>query len=260
MRPRVTTPLQHEVYTVLVEYGLPESAELRVIVKDSAPLRASRVCSSMESPLDMVSVRVLGSLIEKEITTPDNYPLTLNALTAACNQTSNRDPVMDLDEATVSRSLDDLAHRSLARGVHRGDSRVMRYRHRMAETLNLHPAEIAVMCVLMLRGIQTVGEIRTRTARMFEFNDLAHVDVTLQALMTLSPPLVAQLPRRPGQKEVRYAQLLSGEPQLSATEQPPALDPDVPGRIEILEQDVSSLRTELAELRARFEEFRREFQ
>jgi hypothetical protein len=214
---------------------------------------------SMESPLDSVGVRVLGCLIEKESTTPDNYPLTLNALTAACNQTSNRDPVMSLDEATVSTSLDDLSRRSLARGVHRGDSRVMRYRHRMVETMNLHPAEIAVLCVLTLRGFQTVGEIRTRTARLFEFTDLAHVDVTLQALMTLSPPLVAQLPRQPGQKEVRYAHLLSGEPQLPASEQPLVPDPEESKRNDDLEHEVASLRAELADLRAQFEEFRREF-
>lgn len=214
----------------------------------------------MDNPLDVVAVRVLGSLIEKEFTTPDNYPLTLNALVAACNQTSNRDPVLTLDEATVSKSLDDLAQRSLVRGVHRSDSRAKRYRHLMSESLKLHPAELAAMCVLLLRGAQTAGEIRTRTARMFEFVDLKHVDVTLQALMTLPTPLVAQLPRRPGQKEVRYAHLLSGEPAVDATESGPATAPVEPDRIEALEQAVDSLRAEMAELRARFEEFRRQFQ
>jgi uncharacterized protein YceH (UPF0502 family) len=203
---------------------------------------------------------VLGSLIEKEITTPDNYPLTLNALTAACNQTSNRDPVLKVDEATVSNSLEDLARRSLVRGVHRSDSRVLRYRHLMAESLKLHPAEIAVLCVLMLRGAQTAGEIRTRTARLHEFPDLAHLDVTLRALMTLSTPLVAQLPRRPGQKEVRYAHLLSGEPQADTPEHGAAEDVVETSRLEAIEQEVASLRAEMAELRARFEEFRREFQ
>jgi hypothetical protein len=240
--------------SVIAVYG--DSAGLRYRIrtraKDAAPARACRVCSSHGKPPGYFQRSRAGIPDRKgDHPTPDNYPLTLNALTAACNRTSNRDPVMNLDEATVSTSLDDLARRSLARGVHRSDSRVMRYRHRMAETLNLHPAEIAAMCVLMLRGHQTVGEIRTRNARMFEFNDLAHVDVTLQALMTLSLPLVAQLPRRPGQKEVRYAQLLSGEPQSSGTEQPPPMDPEEPGRIEILEQEVAFLRTELAELRAR---------
>jgi uncharacterized protein YceH (UPF0502 family) len=214
----------------------------------------------MDSPLDVVAVRVLGSLIEKESTTPDNYPLTLNALVAACNQSSNRDPVLALDDASVSNSLDELSRRSLVRGVHRSDSRAKRYRHLMAETMKLHPAEIAVLCVLMLRGAQTAGEIRTRTARLFEFVDLTHVDVTLQALMTLPTPLVAQLQRRPGQKEVRFAHLLSGEPQAEATELAPAVDPVEPDRVEALERAIDALRGEMAELRERFEEFRREFQ
>jgi len=216
----------------------------------------------MESHVDVIGVRVLGSLIEKEITTPDNYPLTLNALTAACNQTSNRDPVLELDAATVSKSLEDLGRRSLVRAVHRSDSRARRYRHQMSETLNLHAAETAVMCVLMLRGAQTAGEIRTRAARLFEFTDLAHVDITLQALMTLSAPLVAQLPRRPGQKEVRYVHLLSGEPQMEANtpEQGAAEDLVETGRVEVLEHAVTSLREEVAELRALLEEFRRQFE
>jgi uncharacterized protein YceH (UPF0502 family) len=165
-----------------------------------------------------------------------------------------------VDEASVSQSLDELARRSLARGVHRSDSRVMRYRHLMAESMKLHPAESAVLCALMLRGAQTVGEIRTRTARLFEFVDLTHVDVTLKALMTLPTPLVAQLPRRAGQKEVRYAHLLAGEPQMETTDLGPAADPVETDRIEALEAAVDSLRAELAEMRARFEEFRLEFQ
>src|SRR5688500_17641278 len=219
----------------------------------------------MERPLDAVAVRVLGALIEKQLTTPDNYPLTLNALTAACNQTSNRDPVMNLDEATVLSSLDVLARHALARAVHKSDSRALRYRHLMLETFHLHQPELAVMCVLMLRGPQTSGEIRTRTTRMSEFVELAHVEITLEALITLSPqPLVVQLPRLPGQKEVRYAHLLSGEPEIADT--PAALDVSVAeprarnDRIEALEHDVAALRAELAELRAQLEEFRREFQ
>lgn len=214
----------------------------------------------MESPLDVVGVRVLGSLIEKEVTTPDYYPLTLNALTAACNQTSNRDPVMAVDEATVLASLEDLGRRSLARAVSRGVSRVNRYRHLLPESMHLHTTEIAVLCVLMLRGAQTAGEIRTRAARLCEFPDLAQVDITLQALMTLSTPLVARLPRRPGQKEVRYAHLLAGEPEQETTEQSAADDAGEDSRVEALEYTVASLRADLAELRARFEEFTREFQ
>ena len=215
---------------------------------------------TIDHPLSEVDVRVIGALIEKEITTPDNYPLTLNALVAACNQSSNRDPVMSLDDGIVSKSLDDLARRSLVGAVHRSDSRAKRYRHRLSEALNLHPAETAVMCVLMLRGAQTTGEIRTRTTRLFAFRDLAHVDVTLEALMTLATPLVAQMPRRPGQKEVRYAHLLSGDP----VDAPPEIETQTfvieTDRVAALEQSVDALRAELAELRERFDALQREFQ
>jgi uncharacterized protein YceH (UPF0502 family) len=214
----------------------------------------------MHNPLDPVAVRVLGSLIEKEITTPDAYPLTLNALTAACNQTTNREPVMSLDEPAVAASLQELARRSLAREVFRSDSRAKRYRQTMSESLSLHPAELAVMCVLMLRGPQTTGEIKTRTARLFNFIDLAQVDITLQALMTLSTPLVAQLARQPGQKEVRYGHLLSGEPAHIVDTLQKDAQPSKTSRLDALEAEVTSLRTEMAELQARFEEFRRQFQ
>lgn len=215
----------------------------------------------MDSPLDAVAVRVLGSLIEKEITTPDNYPLTLNSLVAACNQTSNRDSLLALDEATVSRSLEDLRRRSLVRAVQRSDSRVMRYRHLLLESLNLSAAETAALSVIMLRGSQTVGEIKTRTARLYEFADLAQVENTLDALIAREPfALVARLPRRPGQKEVRFAHLLSGEPAADVAEPvAPAGSPE-PSRVEVLEQSIDALRAEVAELRARFDEFRREFQ
>ena len=213
----------------------------------------------MESPLDSAAVRVLGSLIEKEITTPDNYPLTLNSLVAACNQSSNREPVLSLDEATVAHTLEDLRKRSLVRAVQRSDSRVMRYRHLLTESMTLSAAETAALCVLMLRGAQTVGEIKTRTARLYEFPDLGAVEATLEGLIERQPAaLVARLPRRPGQKEVRFAHLLAGEPEQDATAAMP--DAQQPERIDTLEQSVDALRAEVAELRARFEEFRREFQ
>ena len=218
----------------------------------------------MDEPLDEVGVRVLGSLVEKELTTPDNYPLTLKALTAACNQTSSRDPVMELDEATVSRSLDDLQRRSLARGIHRGDARVMRYRQEIGERLHLHRPELAVLSVLMLRGPQTPGEIKTRTARAFEFVDPGHVEITLESLTELSTPLVGALPRRPGQKEVRYAHLLAGPPKEGVPEErqsraePPHHSAN--GRIEELERELSSLREEVVELQAQFDAFRRQFE
>lgn len=217
--------------------------------------------------LDPAAVRVLGSLIEKEITTPDNYPLTLNALVAACNQTSNRDPVMALDEPGVADTLAELARRGLAREVHRSDSRAKRYRQTLSEALSLHPAETAVLCALMLRGPQTPGEIRTRTGRLFEFRDVPHVEVTLQSLATLADPLVVQLPRRPGQKEVRHTHLLSGEPEVEA--EPPAAAGAVPEaraeraprrteEIDVLEAEVQALRAEVAQLRDQLEEVRRE--
>jgi uncharacterized protein len=214
----------------------------------------------MQSPLDFVGVRVLGALIEKEITTPDYYPLTLNALTAACNQKSNRDPVLELDEATVSKGLDDLGRRGWVRPVHRSDSRAMRYRQQLSEALSLHPAETAVMCVLMLRGAQTVGEIRTRAARLFEFGDLAQVEITLNALMTLPDPLVTQLPRQAGRKEARFAHLLAGELAADAAVQNEPAAAMEGGRIEVLEEQVASLREEVAQLRERLEEFVRAFQ
>jgi uncharacterized protein len=216
----------------------------------------------MDEALDAVAARVLGSLIEKESTTPDAYPLTLNALIAACNQTSNRDPVLQLDEAAVSQGLAELDRRSLARAVHRGDARAKRYRHLLAESLNLHPAEIAALGVLLLRGARTAGEIRTRSARLFEFRDVPHVEVTLQALMTLPAPLVARVPRRPGQKEARYAHLLSGEPQAEADGPEPRMprEPADSGRLEAIEEAVVALRAEVAELRQALEAFRRQFE
>lgn len=218
----------------------------------------------VNEPLDPVAVRILGALVEKEFTTPDNYPLSLNALTAACNQASNRDPVMDLDEAAVAAALKELIRRSLAREVHRSDSRVKRYRHLLSDTLHMHPPEMAALCVLLLRGPQTVGEIKGRTGRMFEFIDLAHVEITLDSLVTFSTPLAAPLPRQPGQKEVRYAHTLAGEPQPF---EPPARGnvtaaetPTQPDRVDALEQELAALRAEMAELRAQFDAFRREFQ
>lgn len=215
-------------------------------------------------PLDDVDVRVLGSLMEKELTTPDNYPLTLNALTAACNQTSSRDPVMALDESEVARSLDRLAARAFARGVHRSDARVMRYRQEIGETLHLHRPERAVLSVLMLRGPQTPGEIRTRTSRAVEFVDPSHVEITLDALATLTTPLVVALPRQPGQKEARYTHLLAGPPRLDPVDTPPEPPaerrPAAADRIAALEAEVVSLRREVAELRDQLREFREQFE
>ena len=158
--------------------------------------------------LTAIEVRILGALIEKESTTPDVYPLSLNALTTACNQSSNRDPVMSLSDDSVRWAINNLRQQSLVRAIQPSDSRVMKYQHLVAEKLGLDAPALAVMCVLMLRGAQTIGEIKTRTSRLAEFASLADVEATLNGLVTRE--IVAELPRRPGQKEVRYAHLLSG--------------------------------------------------
>jgi uncharacterized protein len=169
------------------------------------------------NPLNDIDVRVLGALIEKELTTPEYYPLSLNALVNACNQTSNRDPVVKYDEPTVKSAVDRLRKYSLVRSIQRADARVMKYMHLMRDAMSLEPPELAAMCVLMLRGPQTVGEIRTRSGRLFEFPSLEEAEATLNTLMTRAEPLVARLPRQPGQKEARFTQLLSGdEPTVAA--------------------------------------------
>jgi uncharacterized protein YceH (UPF0502 family) len=199
-------------------------------------------------------VRILGSLIEKEITTPDYYPLSLNALMAACNQLSNRHPVVHFDEATVVRAVDDLRKKDLVHQVERGESRVTRYRHVMPETMGLDKRSVAVMCVLMLRGPQTVGEIRTRSNRICEFENLAEVETVLDSLIAKEPfPLVVRLPRQPGQKEIRYGQLLSGDVTFN---EPEGGD----DRIGKLESAVDGLRKEVEVLQNQFEQFRKQFE
>lgn len=219
----------------------------------------------MDHILTPVEVRVLGSLIEKEITTPEYYPLTLNALTNACNQTSNRDPVVSFDDRTVARALESLREKKLAWMV-TGVGRVPKYEHRLAEALQLAAQEIAVLCVLMLRGPQTVGEIRGRTGRLYEFNELEEVEMTLQALMAAQPPLVSRLPRQPGTKESRYAHLLAGEVLVEEREAAPRLEPATlevrreNERLAKLEAELAQVRGELAELKEEFLRFKRQFE
>lgn len=204
-------------------------------------------------------VRVLGALIEKELTTPEQYPLSLNALTNACNQSSNRDPVVQYDEATVKSAVDRLRKYSLVRSIQRADARVMKYMHLMDEAMGLERREIAAMCVLMLRGPQTVGEIRTRGARLFEFPSLDDVEATLNRLIARSPsPLVSRLPRQPGQKEARYVHLLSG---MSDARHEAQVDvPAESDRFADLESIVESLRREVADLRSELGDLRRLFE
>src|SRR4051812_11939848 len=169
-------------------------------------------------PLTDVEVRILGSLIEKESATPDNYPLSLNALTAACNQLSNREPVMHLTEDAVKYAVNSLRQQSFVRAIQPSDSRVMKFQHLATEKLSLEPEARAVLCVLMLRGAQTLGEIKGRTGRLADFAALADVERAMADL--IASQLAVQLPRRAGQKEVRYAHLLSGEPQETQVHQP----------------------------------------
>ena len=206
----------------------------------------------MDHNLSDNEVRVLGSLIEKEITTPDFYPLSLNALMTACNQTSNRNPVLHLDEDTVAHVADSLRERKLVQVVDRGDSRVIKYRHVLYEAMSLGRPAIAVMCVLMLRGPQTVGEIRTRSNRLYDFSTLEQVEMTLNSLLSAEPPLVARLPRQTGQKDVRYAHLLSGEVLLGEQETGSETEAGA-DRIGRLEQEVEDLRRQFEEFRKKFE-------
>jgi len=216
----------------------------------------------VQPPLTDVEARVLASLVEKEATTPDAYPLSLGALLAACNQTSNREPVMRLDEAAVAEATTSLRRRSLLRAIQPAGSRVTKHQHLLADALALDRRELAVLAVLVLRGPQTVGQLHARTARLAEFPDLAAVEATLDALIAREPePLVARLPRRAGQREVRYAHLLSGEPAADEgpAGPPPASSAD-DGRVAALEQAVAELRDELAALRGELAEFRAQFQ
>jgi uncharacterized protein YceH (UPF0502 family) len=222
---------------------------------------------SEELILSPEEVRVVGALIEKQVTTPEYYPLTLNALRQACNQLSNRDPVVAFDERTVVWALESLRDRKLVRVVTTADGRVPKYRHVLDETLNLKSPEMAVMCVLMLRGAQTVGEIRTRTERLYPFSALSFVETTLEDLMAREAPLVVKLPRQTGRKEPRYAHLLGGEVQVTEPEGAEATtDASAAGargemgRVARLEEELKSVRAELAELREQFGEFRKQFE
>lgn len=201
--------------------------------------------------LDPVEVRVLGALIEKEATTPEYYPLSLNALVNACNQKSNREPVVDFDDDTVQDALDRLREKVLVLKV-TGSGRVDKYAQRISETLNLGRREMALLCVLLLRGPQTLGELKDRSERLFSFADLSEAEVVLDKLTQWpDTPLAKKLPRQPGQKEARYVHLLAGEPEFTAAEATPA---PPTGKVAQLEQDLSQLRTEFDDLKRRFEE------
>ncbi len=218
----------------------------------------------MEFVLAPVEVRILGSLLEKDVTTPEYYPLTLNALVNACNQKSNRDPVVTYSEDAVSLGLETLKNKGLAVTVTGGSNRVPKYAHRLGERLNLRRPELALLCELMLRGHQTAGELRSRASRFYEFGDLEEVETTLRGLMERQDPLVAQLPRQPGSREVRYAHLLSGQPLPDVTADTPVIasPPPAPATdsTALLEAEIRAIRGELDQLKEQFAQFRRQFE
>jgi hypothetical protein len=221
-----------------------------------------------------VETRVLGALVEKDVTTPDYYPLSLNALVNACNQKNNRDPVMTLDEDAVRQALDALQNKNLAGPASGADSRVTKYEHRLQEMFNFTRGETAMLCVLLLRGPQTPGELRGRTERMHRFEDLTEVQSSLQRLMQRNPPLAKVLARQPGTKESRYKHLLSADveevPSVAGTSgtQPLAFSTNKSSeqaspyadRIALLEDDLANLRKELTDLKQQLERFRTQFQ
>ena len=217
----------------------------------------------MIDPINEVEARVLGSLVEKQLTTPEYYPLTLNALMAACNQKSNRDPVVSYDETTLMRAIDSLRDKNLVYLYYGSGSRTVKYKHMLPSVYDLDDAGVAIIAVLLLRGPQTIGELRERTGRLHEFSGLNDVQEALDELARRDEPLVLKLERQPGQKDSRYAHLLSGEvvQQVVITADSPRASSDSsPDRIEKLESEVEKLREEVASLRETFNEFKKQFE
>lgn len=218
----------------------------------------------MIEPLDPAEARVLGSLLEKDLATPEYYPLSLNAVVTACNQKHNREPVVSYDDETVEDALEALRHKRLAAVITGAGMRVPKYRHLVGEAFNLGRPELALMTVLLLRGFQTAGELRDRTERMYAFGGLDEVEAALQRLMEREPePLVTRLARLPGTKEPRYAHLLSGEPSVETQPGAATLEPAGVSRVDriaALETDVGRLREEIDDLRRQFADFRRQFE
>lgn len=217
--------------------------------------------------LTEIETRVLGSLIEKDITTPDYYPLSLNALVNACNQKNNRDPVMTLDESAVREALASMQEKRLAGPASGADSRVTKFEHRLQEVFNFDRREIAILCVLLLRGPQTPGELRSRTERMYHFDTLEDVVATLDRLAQREPPLGRILPRQPGTKESRYTHLFSGEPPVDVARAPSPASVSTEStasggrdRLSQLEAEVARLRAELSEVQQQLAAFRKQFE
>jgi uncharacterized protein len=215
----------------------------------------------MSGQLTEIEARIVGSLIEKQLTTPEYYPLTLNALVAACNQKTNREPVVNYDEKTVTGALDDLRDKNIVYVFYGSTSRVPKYKHIVPDVFELEPSETAVMCVLMLRGPQTIGELRERTGRLYDFRDLNDVNETLEGLMKREEPLITRLERAPGQKEARYAHLLCGEvTSYTPPERTVRGGAGSDERVEKLEQELETLKGELSSFRQEFEDFKKQFE
>lgn len=211
--------------------------------------------------INETEARVLGSLIEKQLTTPEYYPLTLNAVMAACNQKTSRDPVVSYDEQTVQGALDSLHDKFLVYLFHGSTSRVVKYKHMLPSVYELEPSEVAVICVLLLRGAQTLGEIHTRTSRLYDFKDLNDVQESLDSLSRRDEPVIVRLERQPGQKEARFTHLLSGAVAAETIAvSRPAGAAQKDERIEKLEEEITSLREEFSALKETFEEFKKQFE
>ena len=210
----------------------------------------------MEPVLNEFELRVLGALVEKQIVTPDYYPLTLNALVNACNQKNHRDPVVAYDETTVQRALDSLREKKLAYTFHGSEARAVKYGHVFPKSYELNEEETALMCVLILRGPQTPGELRSRTAHLHQFESLSRVEELLMGLSTRPDPLVVKLARQAGARESRFAHLLGGEVQPDAV----VVKSGEPSKLDRLEEEVVALRQEVTELKQLFEAFRKQFE
>ena len=218
----------------------------------------------MPEILTEIEARILGSLVEKQLTTPEYYPQTLNALTAACNQKNNRDPVVSYNERTVTEALETLRDRNLVYVFYGSTSRVPKYKHMLPTVYELEPPETAIICELLLRGPQTSGELRGRCERLFGFSNLGEVQETLDGMMRRDDPLAVRLPVQPGRKEARFAHLLSGEIDIEALAVAPATRAMRGGvdseRVEKLEEEVSGLRSEVETLKQTFDDFRKQFE
>jgi uncharacterized protein YceH (UPF0502 family) len=212
--------------------------------------------------LSPVETRILGCLLEKERTVPESYPLTLNSLLTACNQTTNRDPVTAYDEKTVENGIASLRERKLATALFGSGSRVQKYRHNILDHFTLDRQDVAVIAALLLRGPQTAGELRSRTERLFHFASLEELESCLAGLQAGDSPMIRLLPQQPGQKERRYVQLLSAEPEGGWQISPPPQAPPLrnAGQTQSLDGEMAALRAEVAELKAQFADFKRQFE